>query len=222
VLEHRRNGWYVLGGGMIAAGATWLASWGVAVASTSQSLDFWAPGSYVATGVTAAGAFIVLQVMYDWIARLPFRRVSTTSTLPLKVTPGKPHFHDWNYAASVALLPVTVSNTTGEPVTLAGGCQMRGNSGGTPDWRDRLLDGEKSAFLQEVESQTRSSHHRPNITERTTIPAHSSLELWYVTEISRDQRGIYLNMVLYFKDTEGNQYFAAFRPREARPGFEIV
>jgi hypothetical protein len=66
-------------------------------------------------------------------------------------------------------------------------------------------------FLREVESQKRSSHHHPSITQKTVIPAHSSLELWYVTDASRDQRGVHLDRTLYFKDSEGNEYSAVFK-----------
>jgi hypothetical protein len=132
---------------------------------------------------------------------------------------GSPHFHDWNYAASVVALPVLVTNRTNAPVTLAGGCQIQGNAGDTPSWREKLTEGETGLFVREVESQKRSSHHRPNITDRATIPAHASLVFWYVEDISRDQRGVHLDMTLYFKDGDGNEYSAAFKrnsPQRAR------
>ena len=72
VLEHRRNGWYLLGGGMIAAGTAWLASWGAAVGSASppRSLQYWVPASYGAVGLIIAGFLAVFAVMYDLPARL--------------------------------------------------------------------------------------------------------------------------------------------------------
>jgi hypothetical protein len=125
VLEHRRNGWYVLGGGMIAGGVAWLAAWGVAVASAGppHPLRFWDAASYVAAGVGLAGSLVVLTVMYDWLARLPWLYPRKTG-LPLKVVAGSPHFHDWNYAASVVALPVLVTNRTNAPVTLASGFRL--------------------------------------------------------------------------------------------------
>lgn len=212
VQEHRRNGWYVLGGSMLAGGTAWLAAWGVAVASAGppHSLQYWVAGSYAAAGVMAGGSLIVLAVMYDWSARLPWLYPHKTGP-PLKVVAGNPHYHDWNFAASVVALPIVVSNRTGAPVTLTGGCQVSGNLGDVPSWHDRLMDGEVASFLHEIESQKRSSHHQPNITQKTVIPAHSSLELWYVTDVSRDQRGVHLDRTLYFKDSDGNEYGAVFK-----------
>lgn len=47
---------------------------GVAVASAGPppSLHYWVAGSYAAAGVMAGGSLIVLAVMYDWSARLPW------------------------------------------------------------------------------------------------------------------------------------------------------
>ena len=148
-------------------------------------------------------------MMYDWLTRLGWLYPGKTR-LPLKVVAGKPHFHEWNYAASVVALPITVTNRTSEPMTLAGGCQVRGNMGDIPSWRERLTVDETGLFLREIESQNRSSHHRPGITDRATIPAHATLEFWYVTDVSRDQRGVELNMTLHFKDGEGNGYSVTF------------
>ena len=80
------------------------------------------------------------------------------------------------------------------------------------------MEGEIASFFHEIESQKRSSHHNPNITQKTVIPAHSSLELWHVTDVSRDQRGVHLDRTLYFKDSDGNEYSAVFkRPLPHRP-----
>ena len=197
---------------MIAGGVAWLGAWGVAVASAGppHSLQYWVAASYAAAGVVVAGSLVVFAVMYDWPDRLPWL-YSRKTGLPLKVMVSSPHFHDWNYAASVVALPIVITNRTGTPVTLAGGCQIEGNLGDTPSWREKLADDETGLFVREVESQKRSSHHRPSITERTTIPAHASLEFWYVTDVSRDQRGVHLDRTLYFKDIDGNEYSAVFK-----------
>ena len=210
--EHRRNGWYVLGGSLIAGGTAWLAAWGVAVASAgpSHSLQYWAAASYAAAGVVVTGSLIVLAVMYDWPARVPWPYLPKAGS-PLKIVAGNPHFHDWNYAASVVALPIVVTNRTGTPVTLAGGCGVEGNLGDVPSWHERLIDSEVGLFLHEVESQKRSSHHHPSITQKTVIPAHASLELWYVDDISRDQRGVHLDRTVHFKDSDGNEYHAIFK-----------
>ena len=211
--EHRRNGWYVLGGAMITLGLGWLGAWGVAVYSSGppHPLRYLVPATYVFAGVALAGILIVLAVMYDWFARLPWWPRSRETGLPLKAEAGSPHFHHWNYAASVVALPVRVTNRTNAPVTLPGGLQIEGNVGDTPSWRDRLTDDERARFLQEIASQERTSHHQPNIRDRATIPAHSFLDCWYVEEISRDQRGVHLDMTLHFKDADGNQYSAVFK-----------
>ncbi len=205
---------------MIAGGLTWLAAWGVAVASAGppHSLRYWDAASYAAVVVAVAGSMIVLAVMYDWLARLPWPHLQKTGP-PLKVVAGKPHYHNWNYAASVVALPIVVTNKTSTPVTLAGGCQVNGNIGPITSWRDKLTADETGSFVREVESQKRSSHHHPSITEKTVIPARASLELWYVDDISRDQRGINLDMTLYFRDSDGNQYCAVFKrpiPQQAQ------
>jgi hypothetical protein len=220
VLEHRRNGWFLLGGSMIAGGVAWLAAWGVAVASAGppHSLRYWDWPSYAATGVVVAGLLIVFAVMYDWLAWLPWLYPGK-SGLPLKAVGGSPHYHEWNYAAAVAALPIMVTNRTRAPVTLAGGCQIRGNMGDISSWKEKLTEAETGLFMREVESQKRSSHHRPSITDRATIPAHSSLEFWYVTDVSRDQRGVHLDVTLHFKDTDGNEYSATFEripPQQTR------
>jgi hypothetical protein len=217
VQEHRRNGWYVLGAALIAAGAAWLAAWGVAVDSASppHALQYWVPASYVAAGLVAAGFLVVVAVMYDWPAR-PRWLSPRKAELPLKVVSGKPHYHDWNHAASVAALPVMITNMTRGPVVLPGGCRSEGYSGDTPLWESRLTEDERGLFVREIASQERSSHHLPNITERATIPARASLEVWYVTDISRDQRGARPRITLYFNDSEGNEYAAAFRGQEPR------
>jgi len=212
VLEHRRNGWYVLGGAMIAAGLGWLGAWGAAVGSSGppHPLRYLVLATYVAAGVALAGVLIVLAVMYDWFVRLPWPHLRETG-LPLKVEAGSPHFHDWNYAASVVALPVRVTNTTNAPVTLPGGLQIEGHAGETPPWEDRLRDDERGQFMREVESQRRTSHHQPSIRDRATVPAHAFLDLWYVDDISRDRRGVHLDKTLHFKDADGNQYSAAFK-----------
>lgn len=212
MLEHRRNGWYVLGGGMTAAGVAWLAAWGVAVASSGppHPLHFLNAASLVAAGVSIVGLFIVFAVMYDLPASV-LRLYPSRAGLPLEVVAGNAHYHDWNYAATVAALPIMVTNTTSASVTLAGGCQAQGNVGDTPPWERRLTEDETGLFLREIESQKRSSHHRPSIMDRATIPGHASLEFWYVTDVSRDQRGVHLDLTLHFKDEAGNGYSAAFK-----------
>lgn len=160
-----------------------------------------------------AGSLVVFAVMYDWPARLLWLYPRKTG-LPLVVVPGNPHYHDWNYAASVAAVPVVVTNKTGAPVTLVGGYRAEMSEGDTPSWRSRLTEDEQGLFLREVESQKRTSHHQPSFTERTTIPEHASLELWYVTGVSCDQRGARPGITLYFNDSDGNEYAAAFKPHE--------
>ena len=218
MLEHRRNGWYLLGGSMIAGGVAWLAAWGVAVASAGppHSLQFWSAASFVAAGVAIIGSLVVLAVMYDWVSRLAWLR-PIKNKLPLKVVAGEPHFHDWNYAASVVALPIKLTNTASTPVLLPGGCRARGNMGDISSWREKLGEDETGSFLREVESQKRTSHHRPNIIDRAIIPAHASLEFWYVTDVSRDQRGVHLDMTLYFNDADGNEYSAAFERIAQQP-----
>jgi hypothetical protein len=197
---------------MMALGVAWLTAWGVAVASSGppHSLHFLNAASFVAAGVAVIGLFVVFAVMYDWLAWLP-RLYPNNTGLPLKVIAGSPHFHDWNYAASVVALPIEVTNRTGAPVTLAGGCHIQGNTGDMPSWAERMTEDETGFFLREIESQKRSSHHGPKITDRATIPGHASLEFWYVTDVSRDQRGPHLDMTLHFKDGDGNEYSAAFK-----------
>jgi hypothetical protein len=80
----------------------------------------------------------------------------------------------------------------------------------------RLTQDETGLFVHEVDSQKRSSHHLPNITERATVPAHASLETWYVTDISRDQKGARPRITIYFNDSDGNEYSAAFKGQEPR------
>jgi len=167
----------------------------------------------VAVGIVAAGLLIVVAVMYDWLARLQWLYPHKTE-LPLKVEGGEPHYHDWNYAASVAALPVMVTNKTGAPVTLPGGCTAELNADGIPLWSPSLTEAEKGSFLQETESQKRTSHHQPSLVKGATIPAHASLELWYVTEIGRDRSGTRPGATLRFKDSGGNEYAAVFKRHE--------
>lgn len=218
MLEHRRNGWYLLGGSMITGGMAWLAAWGVAVASSSapNSLHFLDAATYIAAGIVVVGLLVVLAVMYDWLTGLTWLFPGRTG-LPLKVVAGSPHFHDWNYAASVVALPIVVANRTNTPVVMAGGCRIQGNMGDLPSWEERITDDDKGWFLREIESQKRSSHHRPNISEKATIPAHASLEFWYVTDVSRNQHGVHLDMTLHFEDDDGNKYAVTFQRIQPKP-----
>lgn len=202
---------------MIAGGVAWLAAWGVAVSSAKPagSLQYLVPASYVAIGVVVLG-FIVVAVMYDWPARLLWLSPRPAGA-PLKVMSVKPHYHDWNIAASVAALPIKVTNRTREPVTLPGGCTCEIHGGDAPTWESSLRgSGAELSFSSEVESQKLTSHHLPAISERTTIPAHASLELWFVTGIGRDYRGMRPRMTLHFNDADGNEYAAAFGQQELR------
>jgi hypothetical protein len=202
---------------MIAAGVAWLAAWGVAVGSTkpSGSLRYLDPASYVAIAFVMVGFLVVVAVMYDWPARLwELRPVANEP--PLKVTPGMPHYHDWNWAASVAALPVKIRNRTGRPVDLPGGCRLVGHPTDVPSWDGRLSEGEAQPFRCEVASQQRSSHHSPKLTDRNTIPAHASLEVWHVVDTDRDYRGGRQSFTLYFNDSDGNEYSANFEGKEPR------
>jgi hypothetical protein len=216
VQEHRRNGWYVLGAAMITAGATWPAAWEVVVDSASppRSFRYWVPASYITAGLAAAGLLVVLAVMYDWPAKLGWLSLHKSEP-PLKIVSGKPHYHDWNYAASVAALPIVITNRAREAVAMPGGCKAQIRAGDIPPWRSRLTDDETALFVREFESQKRSSHHLPNIIDRATIPAHASLEAWYVTETGRDQRGARPEITLYFNDSDGHEYSAVFKGRES-------
>jgi hypothetical protein len=202
----------------MAAGVAWLAAWGVAVGSAKPpgSLQYLDPASYVAIGVVVVGFLVVVGVMYDWPARLLWLNPHPAGP-PLKVESGKPHYHDWNIAASVAALPIKVTNKTREPVTLPGGCSCEIHGGDAPSWMSSLRgSGAELAFSSEVESQRRSSHHQPDIRERTTIPAHASLELWFVTGVGRDYRGLRPRMTVHFNDADGNKYAATFGGQEPR------
>jgi hypothetical protein len=207
---------------MIAAGVAWLAAWDVAVDSSGppHKLQFLSATSFAAAGIAILGSLIVLAVMYDWITRLAWLH-SDKNAPPLKVVAGDPHYHNWNYAASVVALPIKVTNTTSAPVILPGGSQIRENTGNTPSWMEKLGKDETGSFLREVESQKRTSHHQPNIIGGAVIPAHSTLEFWYVTDVSRDQRGVHLDMTIYFKDDDGNDYSAVFE-RIAKPSLARV
>jgi hypothetical protein len=214
VQEHRRNGWYVLGGALMAAGVAWLAAWGVAVGSAKPpgSVQYLVPASYVAIGVVVIGFLVVVAVMYDWPARLRGLYPASAGA-PLKVIPGKAHYHDWNYAASVAALPITITNRTREPVVMPGGMQGEFQFGSTPAWEARLSDDDMTMFLREVESQRRTSHHQPALKDGLTIPGGATIEAWHVTEISRDKQGTRPRITLRFKDGDNNTYTASWNER---------
>jgi hypothetical protein len=137
-------------------------------------------------------------------AELAPRYLRGRARLPLKVVPGKPHYHDWNYAATVVALPVKITNRTHEPVAMPGGASMEMQRGDIPDWQTRLLGDDATTFLREIESQRRSTHHLPDIRDRTTIPARATIEAWYVTDTGRDQHGTRPRATLRFKDGDGN------------------
>src|SRR5665647_1494948 len=66
--DHRRSGWYLIGGFPLGAGATLMVTWIVAVATHSEvdkpPLLGWP--SYLAAGLIVGGFVLILAVMNDW------------------------------------------------------------------------------------------------------------------------------------------------------------
>jgi len=67
VQEHRRSGWYALGGTLSGLGGAWLVGYGIACLQSSppHKLDFWILVTPTAIGVAALGILVVLAVMYS-------------------------------------------------------------------------------------------------------------------------------------------------------------
>jgi hypothetical protein len=65
VQEYQRNGWYVVGGALIAGGSAWVVAWGVAVESAQKDsgLRFWIPSSVAAIVAGALGLLVVFAVI---------------------------------------------------------------------------------------------------------------------------------------------------------------
>jgi hypothetical protein len=208
---------------MIAAGVAWLAAWEVAVASAKPagSLHYLVPASYVAVVVVVLGFLVVVAVMYDWPARLWELRPAGDEP-PLKITVGKPHYHDWNWAARVAALPVKIKNRTGGMVIWPGGCQFQMQDRADPSWRTVLSADERGQLAREVFSQEQTSHHRPMVRERITIPAHSSVDAWFVASVGRDCRGSEPRITLHLTDGNGNKYTATYEGKEPQDGQDVA
>jgi hypothetical protein len=197
-----------VGASLVATGLVLAGGWITAVETTTRAHIPTVP-IWIFAGMVVIGAvlFAGARGWFPWHLR-------RKSQPPLKVVAREPHYHDWNYAASVAALPVMVTNKTGADVTLVGGCLMESNSGGIVPWETRLTEDEEGLFRREVESQVRTSHHQPSLTKGATIPAHASLELWHVIDISRDRSGTRPGATLRFKDSDGNEYMAVFKRQE--------
>ncbi len=65
--EHKRNGWYLLGGLPMTGGVALAVGWLIAVESAkSPRPQYWEAPAYIAVGLVGVGFLLVLAVMYEW------------------------------------------------------------------------------------------------------------------------------------------------------------
>jgi hypothetical protein len=76
--EHKRNGWYLLGGVPTTAGVGLAVGWYVAVLSSRApgKLTFWTLPAYLAAGLITVGVLLVLSVMYEVGPAVAHRRTT--------------------------------------------------------------------------------------------------------------------------------------------------
>jgi hypothetical protein len=86
----------------------------------------------------------------------------------------------------------------------------------------QLTDDDQRAFAVEEESQRRTTHHRPNFSDRVTVPRRRSLTVWHVTAASRGQHGERPRFELFFQDGDGDEYSAVFAPGRLPPWWRFI
>lgn len=195
------------------AGRIWDVALALVLAVGAAFLLKWLGSSVVV--LVVVGLIVLLLILGG---RALWRR----SGKPLKVRAGKPHYHDWNRAASVVALPVKITNKRTQAIDLPGGCSCAGYDGNIPSWASQLTGDESHAFAIEEQSQIRTSHHRPSLKDGVTVPSGRSVTVWHVTAASRGQRGERPRFEVFFRDADENEYSAVFEPGRLPPWWRFI
>lgn len=171
MLEGRRNGWYVLGGGMIAAGVAWLAT-------PPRSLPDWLPPSYVAVGLIVAGLLVVVAVMYDWPARLrrKLRAVRSSSYDGLRLELVNAKWEFWQRTAWLVDIQVRVTNTTPDRVIELSCFELDSDPG--PYWVERPVLTQDQVNVLFHQMQRRRDSYGPEHLHQMTLQSGDSRLGW--------------------------------------------
>jgi hypothetical protein len=218
VEEHRRAGWYGLGGTLSGLGGLWLVGWGVAVLQSSppHQLHFLVPVTYIAIALLAGGILLVLAVMFDWpvwlVSRLPELRRPA-----LNVTVKDVQWENFRYIAMIGAFHIRIKNTTGKRVMIASYAFTTDNRG-LPSWRGTTSRDQVLEVDREIDQRLGRHRYGPALRNQAEVPAREAISGWVVEAVTRDPAGGTPGCTIVVKDQIGNEYRAVVKrvdPRQA-------
>lgn len=215
--DHRRVGWYTLGGALSALGGAWLVAYLVACLQSSapHKLHYWVPVTFAAIALVVVGIVIIFAVMYDWLDPL-VEGIPGLHRKALSVRIVDVRWDNYKYIALIGGFRVRVKNTTGTRVMISGVSST--NDRGLPNWRGTASAAQVNEVDTEIFQRLEGHQYGPPLRMHSEVPAHETVSGWFVVAATRDPSGGTPAVSIVVTDDLGNQYEAHVKrtePREA-------
>jgi hypothetical protein len=216
VQEHRRAGWYGIGGTLSGLAALWLVGWAIAVSQSSppHKLHYLVPVTYIAIALFVAGLVLVLAIMYDWpvwlVSRLP-----RLARLPLKVTVVDHNWESYQHTVLIGAFRVRIKNTTDKPIRVSG-IGFQSDNRGLPSWHTTMTGDQALPIERELHRRKEASQNGNPLRNFSVVEARETISGWVIEAVTRDAGGGTPNVAITIRDELGNQYQATVDRTEPR------